>query len=36
VRVTVRKIWVSLASGSPYAAIFGAAYRNLLAAPLRC
>ncbi len=36
VRVTVRKIWVSLASGSPYAAIFEAAYHNLLAAPRRC
>ena len=36
VRVTVRKIWVSLASGSPYAAIFKQTYHNLLAAPLRC
>jgi len=36
VRVTARKIWVSLASGSPYAAIFEQAYRNLLTAPLRC
>ncbi len=36
VRVTVRKIWVSLASGSPYAAIFEQTYHNLLAAPLRC
>ena len=36
VRVTVRKIWVSLASGSPYAAIFEQAYHNLLAVSLRC
>jgi hypothetical protein len=36
VRVTVRKIWVALASGSPYAAIFEQTYHNLLAAPLRC
>ena len=36
VRVTVRKICVSLASGSPYATIFGQTYHNLLAAPLRC
>src|SRR5881296_2721624 len=36
VRVTVRKIWVSLASGSPYATTFGQTYQNLLAAPLRC
>ncbi len=36
VRVTVRKIWVSLASGSPYAAIFEQTYHNLLALPLRC
>jgi Transposase DDE domain group 1 len=36
VRVTVRKIWVSLASGSPYAAIFEQTYHNLLAVPLHC
>ncbi len=37
VRVTVRKIWVSLASGSPYAAMFEQVYNNLRAAsPLRC
>ena len=37
VRVTVRKIWVSLASGSPYAALFEQTYKNLRAAPpLRC
>ena len=36
VRVTVRKIWVSLASGSPYAALFGQVYDNLKTTPLRC
>ena len=36
VRLTVRKIWVSLASGSPYAELFAQAYENLRASPLRC
>ena len=36
VRVTVRKVWVSLASGSPYAGLFARVYANLHAAPLRC
>jgi hypothetical protein len=36
VRVTVRKIWVSLASGSPYASLFAQIYENLKAVPLRC
>ena len=36
VRLTVRRVWVSLASGSPYADLFAQAYRNLRAAPLRC
>ena len=36
VRVTVRKVWVSLASSSPYADLFAQAYHNLRAAPLRC
>lgn len=37
VRVTVRKIWVSLASGSPYAELFAQVYENLRAAsPRRC
>ncbi|MGH7346367.1 MAG: IS1380 family transposase [Candidatus Rokuibacteriota bacterium] len=35
VRVTVRKVWVSLASGSPYADLFARAYANLHAVPLR-
>lgn len=36
VRVTVRKIWISLAGGYPYAEAFAAVYRNLQALPLRC
>jgi hypothetical protein len=35
VRVTVRKVWVSLASSSPYAALFDRVYANLQAVPLR-
>ena len=33
VKVTVRKIWVSLASGYPYAEIFEAVYKNLRTSP---
>lgn len=36
IRVTVRKVWVSLASGSPYAGLFAQVYTNLRAVPLRC
>src|SRR3954466_6983596 len=39
VRVTVRKVWVKLSSGSPYAAIFRRVHANLARlrpAPLRC
>jgi hypothetical protein len=36
IRVTVRKVWVSLASGSPYADLFAQVYINLRATPLRC
>lgn len=36
VRVSVRKIWVSLASGSPYAALFAQVYENLTSVRLRC
>lgn len=36
VRVTVRNIWISLASGYPYADTFAAIVRNLQALPLRC
>jgi hypothetical protein len=35
VRVTVRKVWVSLASGSPYADLFARVWTNLQAVPLR-
>ena len=34
VRITVRKVWVSLATGSPYAALFAQVHANLRAAPL--
>ena len=33
VQVTVRKAWVSLASGSPYASLFAQVYHTLRAAP---
>jgi len=41
IRVTVRKVWISLAEGCPYKALFQEAYQNLLAArplwvPCRC
>jgi hypothetical protein len=36
IRVTVRKVWVSLASSSPYADLFAQVYTNLRAVPLRC
>jgi hypothetical protein len=35
VRVTVRKVWVSLAGGYPYAELFERVYVNLMAVPLR-
>ena len=35
IRVTVRKVWVSLAAGYPFAAIFAQAHRHLMAVPLR-
>jgi hypothetical protein len=35
IRVTVRKVWISLATGYPFAGIFAAAYRHLMAVPLR-
>ena len=36
VRITVRKVWVALASSSPYATLFAQVYRNLQAVtPLR-
>lgn len=33
IRITVRKVWVSLAAGYPYAALFTQVYRNLIPAP---
>jgi hypothetical protein len=36
VRISVRRIWISLASGFPYEGIFQLAYGNLEALPLRC
>ena len=38
VRVTVRKVWVKLSSGSPYAGVFRRVHANLvrLRPPLRC
>jgi hypothetical protein len=36
VKVTVRKVWISLAGGYPYADLFYQAFRNIQAATLRC
>ena len=36
IRVTVRKVWVSMAGGYPYYDLFAQAYAQLRAAPLRC
>jgi hypothetical protein len=35
-RITVRKVWVSLASGYPYQELFRQVYAQLQALPLRC
>ena len=35
-RITVRKVWVSLASGYPYQELFRQVYAQLQAVPLRC
>jgi hypothetical protein len=35
-RITVRKVWVSLASGYPYQKLFRQVYAQLQAVPLRC
>ena len=35
-KVTVRKIWLSLAEGYPYKEVFAEVYRKLQAIPLRC
>jgi hypothetical protein len=36
IRITVRKVWVSLAGGYPYPELFAQVYTQLRAAPLRC
>lgn len=36
IRITVRKVWVSLAEGYPYAELWGRALAQLEAIPLRC
>ncbi|HTP06057.1 MAG TPA: IS1380 family transposase [Nitrospirota bacterium] len=36
VKVTVRKVWISLAGGYPYVDLFQQVFRNLQAASLRC
>ena len=35
IRVTVRKVWISLAEGYPYVEMFAAVFRNLQQAPMR-
>ena len=36
IRITVRKVWVSLAGGYPYAELFARVHAALQAVPLRC
>jgi hypothetical protein len=36
VKISIRKVWVSLASGYPYLDLFHQVYRNLRAATVRC
>ena len=36
IKVTVRKVWLSLAEGYPYQTIFAQIYQKLTALPLRC
>lgn len=36
IKVTVRKVWVSLAGGYPYADLFVQIYKNLQAVMVRC
>ena len=36
VRITVRKVWISLSSASPYAGLFCQIHAQLVALPLRC
>ena len=36
VHVTVRRVWIHMATGYPYQGVFGRIWRNLQNAPLRC
>ncbi|HXN25383.1 MAG TPA: transposase [Candidatus Dormibacteraeota bacterium] len=36
IRITVRKVWISLAGGYPYVELFRQVYEKLCAVPLRC
>jgi hypothetical protein len=36
IRITVRKVWVSLAGGYPYAELFRQIHAKLSAVPLKC
>ena len=36
IRITVRKVWVSLAGGYPYVTLFRQVYEKLCAMPLKC
>ena len=36
VRITVRKVWLALATGCPHAALFARVHATLLALPMRC
>jgi len=36
VRISVRKVWISLASGYPYVELFRQVHEKLLAMPLKC
>jgi len=36
IRITVRKVWVSLAGGYPYVELFQQIHAQLLAVPLQC
>ena len=36
IRITVRKVWISLAGGYPYVALFQRVYEKLCAVPLKC
>tara|TARA_B100001971_G_C17738797_1_gene309638 strand:- start:153 stop:473 length:321 start_codon:yes stop_codon:yes gene_type:complete len=36
IHVTVRRVWIRMAGGYPYAAVFAQVYANLQKIPLRC